>query len=217
MGTLFRFIVGDVDFVAGLVRRLHSVPYRETLIILGGGSIAQPRRTFHPNRSNRVNINRNIRAREVRVIDPDGTQLGVVPIEEALNAAADFGLDLVEVSPNAAPPVCKIMDYGRYKYEQTKKKQEAKKKQSTFQVKEIKVRPKTGDHDLQVKVGHIKKFIGRKDKVKVTVLFRGREITLSDRGRELLQRIATELEEIAVVEQYPKFEGRTMMMVLSPK
>ncbi len=184
---------------------------------MGGGSIAQPRRTFHPNRSNRVNINRNIRAREVRVIDPDGNQLGVVAIEEALKAAADFGLDLVEVSPNAAPPVCKIMDYGRYKYEQTKKKQEAKKKQSTFQVKEIKVRPKTGDHDLQVKVGHIKKFIGRKDKVKVTVLFRGREITLSDRGRELLQRIATELDEIAVVEQYPKFEGRTMMMVLSPK
>jgi translation initiation factor IF-3 len=189
----------------------------QPLIHLGGGSIAQPRRTFHQNRSDRVNINRNIRAREVRVIDPDGNQLGVVPIEEALKSAADFGLDLVEVSPNAAPPVCKIMDYGRYKYEQTKKKQEAKKKQSTFQVKEIKVRPKTGDHDLQVKVGHIRKFLGRKDKVKVTVLFRGREITLSDRGRQLLQRIATELEEIAVVEQYPKFEGRTMMMVLSPK
>jgi len=186
-------------------------------IHLGGGSIAQPRRTFHQNRSDRVNINRNIRAREVRVIDPDGNQLGVVPIEEALKSAADFGLDLVEVSPNAAPPVCKIMDYGRYKYEQTKKKQEAKKKQSTFQVKEIKVRPKTGDHDLQVKVGHIRKFLGRKDKVKVTVLFRGREITLSDRGRQLLQRIATELEEIAVVEQYPKFEGRTMMMILAPK
>ena len=151
------------------------------------------------------------------MIDPDGNQLGVVSIEEALKAASEFGLDLVEVSPNAAPPVCKIMDYGRYKYEQTKKKQEAKKKQSTFQVKEIKVRPKTGDHDLETKLGHIRKFLARKDKVKVTVLFRGREITLSDRGRELLQRIATELEEIAVVEQYPKFEGRTMMMVLSPK
>ncbi len=143
--------------------------------------------------------------------------MGVVPIETALTTAADLGLDLVEVSPNANPPVCKIMDYGRYKYEQTKKKQEAKKKQTTFQVKEIKVRPKTGDHDLNVKMGHIRKFLGKKDKVKVTVLFRGREITLSDRGRELLQRIATEFEEIAVVEQYPKFEGRTMMMVLSPK
>ncbi len=164
-----------------------------------------------------TNINRKIRAREVRVIDPDGEQIGVIPIEQALSTAADLGLDLVEVSPNANPPVCKIMDYGRYKYEQTKKKQEAKKKQTTFQVKEIKVRPKTGDHDLQVKMGHIRKFLGKKDKVKVTVLFRGREITLSDRGREMLQRIATEFEDIAVVEQYPKFEGRTMMMVLSPK
>ena len=164
-----------------------------------------------------TNINRKIRAREVRVIDPEGQQIGVVPIEAALKTAADLGLDLVEVSPNANPPVCKIMDYGRYKYEQTKKKQEAKKKQTTFQVKEIKVRPKTGDHDLQVKMGHIRKFLGKKDKVKVTVLFRGREITLSDRGRELLQRIAAEFEDIAVVEQYPKFEGRTMMMVLSPK
>ncbi len=164
-----------------------------------------------------TNINRKIRAREVRVIDPEGQQIGVVPIEAALKTAADLGLDLVEVSPNANPPVCKIMDYGRYKYEQTKKKQEAKKKQTTFQVKEIKVRPKTGDHDLQVKMGHIRKFLDKKDKVKVTVLFRGREITLSDRGRELLQRIAAEFEDIAVVEQYPKFEGRTMMMVLSPK
>ncbi len=164
-----------------------------------------------------TNINRKIRAREVRVIDPNGEQIGVISIEEALAAAADLGLDLVEVSPNANPPVCKIMDYGRFKYEQTKKKQEAKKKQTTFQVKEIKVRPKTGDHDLQVKMGHIRKFLGKKDKVKVTVLFRGREITLSDRGRELLQRIASEFEDIAVVEQYPKFEGRTMMMVLSPK
>jgi translation initiation factor IF-3 len=164
-----------------------------------------------------TNINRKIRAREVRVIDPNGEQIGVISIEAALAAAADLGLDLVEVSPNANPPVCKIMDYGRFKYEQTKKKQEAKKKQTTFQVKEIKVRPKTGDHDLQVKMGHIRKFLGKKDKVKVTVLFRGREITLSDRGRELLQRIAAEFEDIAVVEQYPKFEGRTMMMVLSPK
>lgn len=137
--------------------------------------------------------------------------------KEALAAAVEFGLDLVEVSPNATPPVCKIMDYGRYKYEQTKKQQEAKKKQSTFQLKEIKVRPKTGDHDLQTKLGHIRKFITRKDKVKVTVMFRGREITLTDRGRELLQHIAEQVEEIAAVEQYPKFEGRTMIMVLAPK
>jgi translation initiation factor IF-3 len=143
--------------------------------------------------------------------------VGIIPIYKALATAADFGLDLVEISPNANPPVCKIMDYGRYKYEQTKKQQEAKKKQSTFQLKEIKIRPKTGEHDLQTKIGHMKKFLGKKDKVKVTVMFRGREIALSQRARELLQQIAGETEEIAVVEQHPKFEGRIMTMVLSPK
>ena len=153
----------------------------------------------------------------MRVIDPDGNQVGVIPTYKALATAGDFGLDLVEISPNANPPVCKIMDYGRYKYEQTKKKQEAKKKQSTFQVKEIKIRPKTGEHDLKIKIGHIKKFIGKKDKVKVTVIFRGREISLSELGRNLLEKIAEETDDIAVVEQYPKFEGRTMMMILSPK
>ncbi len=109
------------------------------------------------------------------------------------------------------------MDYGRYRYEQTKKKQEAKKKQTTFQVKEIKIRPKTGEHDLQVKLNHIKKFIEKKDKVKVSVLFRGREITLSQRGMELLDQIAEETDEIATVEQSPKFDGRTLIMILSPK
>ena len=109
------------------------------------------------------------------------------------------------------------MDYGRYRYEQTKKKQEAKKKQSSFQVKEIKVRPKTGEHDLQTKIGHIRKFIGRKDKVKVTVIFRGREITLSKLGMSLLERIAVQTEEIATVEQHPKFEGRSLVMILAPK
>jgi translation initiation factor IF-3 len=153
----------------------------------------------------------------VRVIDPEGNQLGILPIREALAAAAEFGLDLVEVSPTAKPPVCKIMDYGRFKYEQTKKQQEAKKKQTTFQIKEIKVRPKTGEHDLQTKMGHIRKFLERKDKVKVTVMFKGREIALSDRARDLLEHIAKEVEDLAVVEQYPKFEGRTMTMVLAPK
>lgn len=162
-------------------------------------------------------MNQGIRAREVRVIDPDGNQLGILPIREALAAASEFGLDLVEVSPTAKPPVCKIMDYGRFKYEQTKKQHEAKKKQATFQLKEIKVRPKTGEHDLQTKLGHIKKFLERKDKVKVTVMFRGREISLSDKGRELLEQIAAEVEQAAVVEQHPKFEGRTMIMVLAPK
>ena len=183
----------------------------------GGESIVFPRRTNRPQRQDRTNINKNIRAKEVRVIDPDGEQVGVVPTYKALAIAGDHGLDLVEVSPNANPPVCKIMDYGRYKYEQTKKQQEAKKKQSTFQVKEIKVRPKTGEHDLNTKLNHIKRFIDKKDKVKVTVIFRGREITLSGRGRELLLSIAQSAEEFATVEQAPKFEGRVMTMVLAPK
>jgi len=109
------------------------------------------------------------------------------------------------------------MDYGRYRYEQTKKKQEAKKKQSTFQVKEIKVRPKTGDHDLETKINHIKKFLGRKDKVKVTVIFRGREITLSQLGMTVLEKIAEETEEVALMEQSPKLEGRSLVMILAPK
>ena len=153
----------------------------------------------------------------MRVIDPEGNQIGIIPTKEAIATADDFGLDLVEVSPNANPPVCKIMDYGRYRYEQTKKKQEAKKKQSTFQVKEIKIRPKTGEHDLQVKINHIKKFIAKKDKVKVSVLFRGREITLIQLGEDLLDKIVAETEEIAAVEQTPKRDGRTLVMVLSPK
>jgi translation initiation factor IF-3 len=151
------------------------------------------------------------------VIDPDGNQVGVIPIHQALAAAGDFGLDLVEVSPNASPPVCKIMDYGRYKYEQTKKLQEAKKKQSTSQLKEIKVRPKTSDHDLETKIGHIRKFIAKKDRVKVTVVFRGREISLAQFGRDLLKRVSEETEDVTTVEQHPKFEGKTMIMILSPK
>ncbi len=153
----------------------------------------------------------------MRVIDPDGNQLGVIPIQAALASAEEFGLDLVEVSPNANPPVCKIMDYGRFKYQQDKKQQEAKKKQSRIQVKEIKVRPKTDTHDLEVKLGHIRKFIEKRNKVKVTVVFRGREITLTDRGRELLNLIAEQAAEFAAIEQPPKLEGRTMNMVLGPK
>jgi len=153
----------------------------------------------------------------VRVIDPDGNQLGVIPIQSALASAEEFGLDLVEVSPNATPPVCKIMDYGRFKYQQDKKQQEAKKKQTRIQVKEIKVRPKTDTHDLDVKLGHIQKFIEKRNKVKVTVVFRGREITLTDRGRELLERISESASEFANIEQPPKLEGRTMNMILGPK
>jgi len=173
---------------------------------------------MRPTRSaDRTNINQDIRARQVRAIDPEGNQLGVIPTEQALAAAAEFGLDLVEVSPNADPPVCKIMDYGRFRYEQTKKKHEAKKKQASFKLKEIKVRPKTGQHDLGVKIGRIREFITKKDKVKVTVMFRGREIALSHMGMELLQKIAAEVQDITVVEQTPKFDNRTLFLVLAPK
>lgn len=161
--------------------------------------------------------NKKTKVKEVRLIDQNGTQVGIIAYHQALATAEAAGLDLVEVSPTATPPVYKIMDYGRYKYEQTKKQQEAKKRQSSFQVKEIKVRPKTGDHDLGVKLGHVKRFIENRDKVKITVLFRGREIAYKDRGSDILNKIEEATSEFAVVEQRPKFEGRTMIMILAPK
>jgi translation initiation factor IF-3 len=179
---------------------------------------------FHPhtlkevkNIAKRINVNRRIRAREVRLIDPDGKQLGVVPIREALETAESHGLDLVEVAPNVSPPVCRIMDYGRYKYQQNKKLQEAKKRQSAFQVKEIKLRPRTGEHDFQVKMRHIKRFLDHRDKVKVTIIFRGREMAHADLGVALLQRVIEATSEFAVVEQEARTEGRIMVMVLAPK
>ncbi len=140
-----------------------------------------------------------------------------MPLHEALRKAAGYSLDLVEISPNAKPPVCKIMDYGRYKYEMTKKTQEARKKQKSSQIKEIKVRLKTDTHDLETKVKHIKKFIGNNDKVKVTLMFRGREITLTQQARDVLAGVAAMTDEFAQVEQFPKFEGRTMTMILAPR
>ncbi|MBF0200120.1 MAG: translation initiation factor IF-3 [Desulfamplus sp.] len=162
-------------------------------------------------------MNREIKAAEVRVIGADGEQIGVMSINDALRKAAELSQDLVEVSPTAKPPVCKIMDYGRYKYEITKKSQEARKKQKSTQIKEIKVRPKTDTHDLETKVKHIRKFITNNDKVKVTLMFRGREITLTQQSRELLEKVAQMSAEFAQVEQYPKFEGRTMTMILAPR
>ncbi|MBA2879752.1 translation initiation factor IF-3 [Desulfosalsimonas propionicica] len=164
-----------------------------------------------------MNINSEIKARDVRLIDAEGNQLGVLPISTALSTAENAGLDLVEISPNANPPVCKIMDYGRFRYQQDKKQQEARKKQAALQVKEIKVRPKTDTHDLDIKLGHIEKFISKKNKVKVTVMFRGREITMTERGRWVLEQVAERAAEFATVEQYPKMEGRTMTMLLGPR
>lgn len=136
--------------------------------------------------------------------------------DEAIRAAQEQGLDLVEVAPNADPPVCKIMDFGKYKYQQQKKQQEARKRQTVIQIKEIKVRPKTDEHDFQTKLKHIKRFIEHGDRVKVTVFFRGREIVHKDRGLAILERVIEETEEIAKVEQMPRSEGRTMNMFLAP-
>ncbi len=165
----------------------------------------------------RINVNRRIRAKEVRLIDPDGKQVGVVPLREALETAEAHGLDLVEVAPNVTPPVCRVMDYGRYKYQQNKKVQEAKKRQSGYQVKEIKIRPMTGEHDLQVKLRHIRRFLENRDKVKISLMFRGREMAYTGLGSALLQRIAEETSSFSNVEQEMRQEGRHMYMVLAPK
>jgi len=159
-------------------------------------------------------VNKDIRATEVRVIGADGEQIGIIATEDALREAKSLNLDLVEVSPGANPPVCKIMDYGKYKYELTKKKQETKRKQKSTQIKEIKVRPKTDDHDLETKVRHIEKFIGNNDKVKITLVFRGREFVLKEQANQVLEKIVALTEEFAVVEQHPKFEGRDITMML---
>ena len=143
--------------------------------------------------------------------------MGIVPLEEALTRAAEEKLDLVEVAPKASPPVCKIMDYGKYKYLQAKKLQEAKKKQTTIQVKEVKIRPKTEEHDYQFKLRHIKRFLSEKNKAKVTIMFRGREIAHSELGMKVLERIIADIEEEGIVEQSPKLEGRNMIMILAPR
>jgi len=164
-----------------------------------------------------VNLNRDINADEVRVIGTDGEQIGIISLDRAVEMAGEQDMDLVEVSPEAKPPVCKIMDYGKYKYERTKKQQDAKKKQKAFQTKEIKVRPKTDDHDLETKVKHVKKFIENHDKVKITLVFRGREITLKNQGQEVLDKVVEMTKDFAQIEQQPKFEGRVMTMLLAPK
>lgn len=162
-------------------------------------------------------MNKGIRATEVRVIGSDGEQIGVLPVAEALRIAQNDALDLVEVSPDARPPVCKIMDHGKFKYELTKKKQEAKRKQKSVQIKEIKVRPKTGDHDLVTKVRHVDKFISNGDKVKITLVFRGREFMLREQANVILEKIVEMTKDFAQVEQSPKFEGRVITMLLGPK
>ncbi len=156
-------------------------------------------------------------ADEVRVISDDGEKLGIMKLSEALARADDEGLDLVEVAPGASPPVCRIMNYGKFKYQQSKKLHLAKKTQTTVQVKEVRLRPKTEQHDLQTKMKHLRRFLEQNNKVKVTVLFRGREIVYAQQGRETLRAIAEELSEIGTIDQDPRLEGRRMVMIISPK
>ena len=160
--------------------------------------------------------NEQIRAREVRLIGVEGEQLGIVPRADAMNMAKEQGLDLVEVAAAADPPVCRIMDYGKFRYEQQKKKQEAKKHQTVIQIKEIKVRPKTDDHDYETKVKHIRRFLEEGNRCKVTVFFRGREIVHKDRGDAILARIVEDTKEVGKVEQEARAEGRTLFLMLAP-
>jgi translation initiation factor IF-3 len=160
-------------------------------------------------------VNERIRAREVRLIDENGEMMGVMPPMRALDIARDRNLDLVEVSPNANPPVCKLMDYGRYKYEQAKKENEARKNQKTITLKEIRMRPRTDDHDVEVKTRKIQEFLADGDKVRVSVQFRGPDMRHPDIGRKLLDGIAEELKGIATIERTPVMEGRMMSMIVS--
>jgi len=162
-------------------------------------------------------VNEEIRIPQVRLIGSDGEMIGVLPTREALYRAAQEGLDLVEISPGADPPVCKILDFGKFKYEQQKKKNEARKKQKVVEIKEIKVRPNIDDHDYDVKMRQMKGFIAEGDKVKVTLRFRGREMAHVDLGMKVLERVKTELDPVAKVEQMPRMENRQMIMVLTPR
>lgn len=162
-------------------------------------------------------INEEIRVREVRVVDGDGTQLGIMPAKDALRLAEERQMDLVEVSAQARPPVCRIMDFGKYKYEQSKREKEAKKKQRIVNIKEVKLRPNIEDHDFGVKVKNAARFLKDGDKVKATIVFRGREIVHTKLGQALLQRLAEEVKDMSTVERQPKLEGKNMIMILAPK
>jgi translation initiation factor IF-3 len=162
-------------------------------------------------------VNEDIRVPQVRLIDQNGEMLGVMTSRDALYRAYSVGLDLLEISPNAVPPVCKITDYGKFKYEQQKKANEARKKQKVVEIKEIKVRPNIDDHDYDTKMKQMKGFIADGDKVKVTLRFRGREMAHMEIGMELLQKVKRDTESIGKVEQEPKLEGRQMVMVIAPK
>jgi translation initiation factor IF-3 len=161
-------------------------------------------------------INERIRVPEVRLIDENGTQLGVLSRDEALDSARQRDLDLVEVAADARPPVCRVLDYSKYKYEQEQKQKAARKHQQNIVVREIKFRPKIAQHDYETKKGHVERFLKHRDKVKVTIMFRGREVTHPERGEMILNRLAEELGDLAVIEQRPTQDGRNMTMMLGP-
>ncbi|HET6463468.1 MAG TPA: translation initiation factor IF-3 [Candidatus Krumholzibacteria bacterium] len=164
----------------------------------------------------RIRSNEQIRVPEVRVIGADGNQLGVMPTHEAIRMAREQGLDLVEVSPTSRPPVCRVMDFGKYKYELSKKQKQSKKKQHTFQIKEVKFRPKTEEHDYQFKKKHAEEFLEKHYKVKFTLMFRGREMDHKEMGYKILDRLKKDLEQVGTVDRNPEFEGRLMIMYMSP-
>jgi len=173
-----------------------------------GGTIATEKK---------VRVNRQIRISPVRVIGADGVQLGIMSVDEALAVAESQGLDLVEVAPNARPPVVRIMDYGKYKYEQARKAREARKKQHQIQIKEVKFRPGIDEHDFEFKIRHARRFLEEGNKVKATMMFRGRQVAHPEIGRDVLVRVAKALEDVGRVESEPLLEGRNMTMILAPR
>lgn len=175
-----------------------------------------PKPSFQQHNKDEHRINERIRVPQVRLIDENGGQVGVVSTVQALQMARDRGLDLMEVAPNAQPPVCKICDYGKFKYEKKKKDHEAKRKQTVIKVKEVQLRPQTEDHDLEYKTKNIRQFLEDGDKAKITMMFRGREVMYADAGRKIMAELKTQMADIAVVEAEPKLEGKKMIMVLAP-
>jgi translation initiation factor IF-3 len=199
----------------GLARRLHtriSVNSRKDATIA-----RRPHNAPQPNRDTGPRINDRIRSPEIRLIGADGENVGVVTPARAMQMAEEAGLDLVEISPNAEPPVCKIMDFGKFKYEQQKKEAEARKNQKVIEIKEIKFRPGTDTHDYDVKMRSVVKFLAEGDKVKVTLRFRGREMAHQELGLELLNRVASDVGDKGKVESMPRLEGRQMVMMIGPK
>ena len=199
---------------AGLARRLRAFSANRTRT----NTIARrPHNAPPPSRDSGPRINDRIRAPEIRLIGADGENVGVVTPARAMAMAEEAGLDLVEISPNAEPPVCKIMDFGKFKYETQKKEAEARKKQKVIEIKEIKFRPGTDTHDYDVKMRSVLKFLGEGDKVKVTLRFRGREMAHQELGLELLNRVAADVGDAGKVESMPKLEGRQMVMMIGPR